>query len=345
MAAVALLAATATLAGPAEAAPATCGLTITSDYTLHANLRCSGTAITVQVDDPAQPITLDLGGHSVVGDGTGSAVYVNAEMSGTVVIRNGQIRTFDAGVAGSGILHLTLEDVTLRQNGVWLAPSFLEVLTLTITRSRVVDSGVSGAYTESTTTVRESEFVRSGISSPGETYTNVYDSTFVGGGVTTGQASNVVAERNTFRRCDIGIDAGDSWPWSVTTVRDNRFVDCRVGMRLEVSAAGTGANGVTIANNEFLRNAQEGLLFGVLDPFGEISITGNRAVGNGGTGIAGTGSGVVTVAGNTALRNGGHGIDVSEVIDGGGNVARGNATPPQCIGVVCSTREMGAPGR
>jgi len=334
----AVLVATATLvAAPAEAGRATCGLTVTADYRLRSNLHCSGTAITVQVDDPGRPITLDLGGHSLTGDGTGSGVYVSAEMGGTVVVRNGSIRAFDSAVGGSGIAYLTYERLMLRDNGVWLGHGPLEVLALTIERSRIVDSGVSGAYTESTLTVRRSEFVRSGVDSPGETYTNVYDSSFVGGGVRTGIAANVVAERNTFRQCDIGIDALDSWPFSATIVRDNQFVACRIGMRLDVAAAGSGPNGVTIANNEFRRNAENGLTFTVWGPYGEIAITGNRAVANGGTGIVGTGAGVVTVTGNTAVRNGGHGIDVAEVIDGGGNVARRNATPPQCIGVVCTT--------
>lgn len=320
------------------AAPArgTCGLTVTADYTLRSNLHCSGTAITVLASDPAQPVTLDLGGHAVIGDGTGSGVFVDAEMGGTVVVRNGQIRGFGAAVDGSGVGYLTFSNLTLRGNEVWLTRTFLEVRELTIERSRIVDSGVSGASTESTTTVRRSAFIRSGVSSPGETYTRVYDSTFVGGGVSTGIAANVIAERNTFRRCDVGLDAQDSWPFSPTVVRDNAFVGCRVGVQLEVSAAGSGPNGVTIARNDFRRNTEVGLAFTIHDPFGDVDIVGNRAVGNGGTGIAGTGAGVVTVSGNTALHNGGHGIDVSGVVDGGANVARGNAASPQCIGVVCS---------
>jgi len=325
------------VAAPAQAARETCGLTVTSDYTLRSNLRCSGTAITVELSDPGQVVTLDLGHHALFGDGTGSGVYVNADAgSGTVVVRNGQIRGFASAVDGYGTLDLTLQDLTVRDNGVWLAPGAAAVLTLTVEGSRIVDSGVSGAYTESTTTVRHSDFVRSGIASPAETYTYVYDSTFVGGGVSTGYAANIVAERNRFSRCDVGLAVYDSWPASPTVVRDNTFERCRVGAWLSLGMAGSGANGVTVEGNEFRHNAEEGLTFTMLAAIGEVAIIGNRATGNGGAGIAGTGAGVVTVADNTALRNGGHGIDVSDVIDGGGNVAWGNATPPQCIGVVCS---------
>ena len=90
--------------------------------------------------------------------------------------------------------------------------------------------------------------------------------------------------------------------------------------------------------NEFRGNSEEGLRFTVWTDIGETTIIGNRAVRNGGTGISGVSSGVVTLARNTAIGNGGHGIDVSGVLDGGRNAASGNATPPQCIGVVCSSR-------
>jgi parallel beta-helix repeat protein len=40
---------------------------------------------------------------------------------------------------------------------------------------------------------------------------------------------------------------------------------------------------------------------------------------------------------NTANKNKGHGIEATAAsIDGGGNRASGNATPPQCLYVVCS---------
>ncbi len=338
LAAAAALALTGTLvAAPAHAAPAECGLTVTSSYTLRSDLRCSGTAIRVEVG-PGQTITLDLGRRAVVGDGTGSGVYVTSTGGGTVVVRNGQIRGFQTAVAGDGYLDLTLRGLTIRDNDAWLGQGPLYPQTLTVERSTVVDSGVGGGSNETRTIVRRSHFVRSGIDSTAQTYTDVYDSTFIGGGVRTGQVANLVAERNTFLRCDVGIHTDDSWPASPTTVRGNRFVGCRTGVELRVVVAGSGANAVTVARNHFLGNSEDGLTFAVLAPFGQIDVVGNRAVGNGGTGIAGEGAGVTTVTRNTAYRNGGHGIDVSGVVDGGANTARGNLTPPQCAGVACATR-------
>lgn len=338
LAAMLVIAAT-VVAAPAEArstAREACGLVVTSDYTLQSNLSCSGTAITIDAE-PGQVVTLDLGDHAVVGDGTGSGVYVDALSGSTdVVIRNGRIRGFDAAVAGNGVLDLTLEDLILRDHRLWVGGP-AQVFALTVERTRIVDAGVAVVYTESTTTVRNSQFVRSGIDSPSQTYTNVYDSTFVGGGVRTGAASNVVAERNRFTQCDVGLAVGDSWPSSPTVIRDNVFLGCRVGVDMQVLLTGTGPNALTVAGNQFRHNTDEGLLFAKHAPIGVVFIVENRAIGNGGSGIAGSGSGVVTVADNTVVRNGGHGIDVSDVVDGGGNVARRNGQGPQCVGVTCTS--------
>jgi parallel beta-helix repeat protein len=44
-----------------------------------------------------------------------------------------------------------------------------------------------------------------------------------------------------------------------------------------------------------------------------------------------------SLTGNTANKNRGHGIDaIAGSVDGGGNRASGNATPPQCQNVVCA---------
>lgn len=338
LAAAAALAVTATLvAAPADARPPECGITISSDYTLRSDLRCSGTAIRVEVPE-GRTVTLDLGRHSVVGDGTGSGVHVSEDAGGGVVIRNGQIRGFRTAVGGDGVLDVTLQRLTVRNSDAWLGGVGLQVVALTVERSTFVDAGVGNVYIETTTTVRRSHFVRSGVEAPSQTYTNVYDSTFIDGGVSTGIAANLVAERNVFLRCDVGVDANDSWPSSPTLVRGNTFVGCRTGMELTVTLAGTGPNAVTVTRNHFLGNREQGLAFAVLAPTGEVDIVGNRATGNGGTGIAGSGVGMTTVRHNTALRNGGHGIDVSGVIDGGGNVARWNAATPQCAGVACAGR-------
>ncbi len=72
-------------------------------------------------------------------------------------------------------------------------------------------------------------------------------------------------------------------------------------------------------------------------------LIGNVANGNLDTGIAvyedyPGGAAGNSVKSNTANRNAGHGMDVvTGTIDKGGNRASGNAVPPQCVNVVCSS--------
>jgi parallel beta-helix repeat protein len=75
------------------------------------------------------------------------------------------------------------------------------------------------------------------------------------------------------------------------------------------------ANGNLVRRNVANRNVASGIRV-IEDTPGDA--TGNR------------------LARNRTDRNGGHGIDaVAGTVDGGGNIARGNATPPACVGVTC----------
>ena len=61
----------------------------------------------------------------------------------------------------------------------------------------------------------------------------------------------------------------------------------------------------------------------------------NVASGNGDDGIDVDDAGT-TITSNTANDNGDYGIEaVPDVIDGGGNKARGNGNPAQCLNVSC----------
>lgn len=52
---------------------------------------------------------------------------------------------------------------------------------------------------------------------------------------------------------------------------------------------------------------------------------------------AGVWASIGTFTSNVAIGNAGYGIEGYGVTDGGGNVARHNGNPAQCLGVVCST--------
>jgi parallel beta-helix repeat protein len=104
-----------------------------------------------------------------------------------------------------------------------------------------------------------------------------------------------------------------------------------------------GANDNVVAGN--VANDNQG-------PIGEgggiwiVMSTGNQVLSNTANGNADNGIGLFedqpgdtagnTLKGNTAKRNQNHGIEaVAGTIDGGGNRASGNATPPQCVNVGC----------
>ena len=68
---------------------------------------------------------------------------------------------------------------------------------------------------------------------------------------------------------------------------------------------------------------------------GRIALEHNVATGNGDDGID-VDNPRTTITRNTANDNGDYGIEaVPDVIDGGGNKARRNGTPAQCLNVSC----------
>jgi hypothetical protein len=101
-----------------------------------------------------------------------------------------------------------------------------------------------------------------------------------------------------------------------------------------ILANGTGAS---VTRNFVHDNGYVGI--GVRSDVSNVDLRRNTANANG-TGSEGSGIRVdspsVTITRNTANDNGFYGIEaVPGVIDGGGNRARGNGNPAQCIGVQC----------
>jgi parallel beta-helix repeat protein len=113
--------------------------------------------------------------------------------------------------------------------------------------------------------------------------------------------TGVVVRRNHAFNTDVGIAVRDM---TDALVRHNVTHDNRIGISVRDST------GTVILKNRSNRNTEDGIL--ILDP-------------------------ATTVAHNRADLNGDLGIDAVEgVIDGGGNKARGNGNPAQCLNVDCS---------
>lgn len=107
-------------AAPATAAVVACGTVVTTDITLTGDLGpCPGDALIAGADN----ITIDLGGYTISGTGTGAGVRV-AQHSG-VTVTKGTIRGFHTGVVLDESTESVVSKLVLRDNirGVNLAGS------------------------------------------------------------------------------------------------------------------------------------------------------------------------------------------------------------------------------
>jgi parallel beta-helix repeat protein len=182
-------------------------------------------------------------------------------------------------------------------------------------------------------------------------------------GIVLGAATDARVVGNTARRNDTGLFFFDLHG---SLISRNGASANRAG--LELTGGQFGSDGNRVTGNTANRNGETGI--GVEDGANANVVSGNTANGNQGTNGDGGGifvrastgnelsdnaananldTGIVIAEGdpgdttgnslerNTANRNAGHGIDaIAGSIDGGGNRARGNATPPQCQNVNCA---------
>ena len=144
----------------AAAAPvATCGSTVTTDVTLTADLYCpSGDGIIL-----GSNVTLDLGGHSLVGDGSGVGVLTNLLSQGGNTIRNGTIENWETGILlreePPDRAPYIVSDVVLLNSPV---SHYVGITTLHLTRVTAVDSMIVGQFS-SDLAISQSTLTRSDV--------------------------------------------------------------------------------------------------------------------------------------------------------------------------------------
>jgi parallel beta-helix repeat protein len=246
-----------------------CGDVITVDTALTHNLRGCETGLTVE-----GPVTLDLKGHSITGQGVG--VGVDLRLGATV--KSGAIRGFDVGVSGFGVGQ-TVSDLNISDNR----------------------AGISVAGTNST----------------GNSHWRI--------------------ENNTIHdNTDDGIFG--MYPFRQSTLIGNRVVDNGGnGMRI------FGASGVLFEGNTVSGNGGHGIHWF----YGSGHVFENTLSRNGGTGLVitetcGNFINGYRIGDNEANHNGLHGISIThgctppisplvDLADAGGNVAKGNGAPEQCV--------------
>jgi hypothetical protein len=293
--------------GSALASHVQCGDVITQDTTLDRDLlNCPGDGLVIGADG----VRLNLAGHTVDGVDTEVTTGIKSLGFNDLVINNGNVDGFEFGV------DLTTSNSTIRD------------ITVTSCCSITVGIGVGG---NDNTVVR-----------------NV---TTNGGGMI-----GVHGDRNVVSRNLIQSQTDDSYfHVSGTDIRvsHNRIeTGCVVceGLSLgEVhgavishnvvtgggcNCAGISAFSATSTDSRLAHNTVTGMGYGITVS-GDFDVFHNTSSFNDYDGIQVSGEGS-TLTRNTANFNGELGIYAAPgTLDGGGNRARGNGNPAQCVGVRC----------
>lgn len=259
--------------GPASATAVTCGTVVTASVTLTSDLGpCPDDALIAGEDN----ITINLGGYTIRGTGTGAGVRV-AQRTG-VTVTGGTIQRFHTGVALDESTFSTVSELVLRDNirGVNLA-------------------GSDGNLIEENTILRSGlDAIRLGLSADNVVRRNTLTTNVFGIGVADFSTGNLV-ERNVLRNTrGFGI--------SVFSDSDSNRID---GNDVQRTSQGDGINVsadsdlTSISSNIANRNSDDGI--DTDNP--QTTIGGNIANRNGDLGIEAV-EGTTDGGGNRASRNG-----------------------------------------
>ena len=261
-------------AAPAYASHVGCGSLITTDTTLDSDIGpCLGDGLIVAADD----ITLDLGGHTVSGTGTGAGIRV-ARHTG-VEVTNGLIDGFNTGLVldeadGNLVWSLTLRD-NVRQ-GITVAGSDTNV----IEKNSILDN--------------DGDAIRLGLSDGNVVRKNVAVGNVFGIGIADGSDGNLV-EKNSVSATDVfGIAV-------FSNATDNRVEknDVRGTVLGDGIIVAADSSGTQITKNVANGNADDGI--DVDNP--ATTVTQNTANGNADLGIEAV-PGTTDGGGNRATGNG-----------------------------------------
>lgn len=332
-----------------HAPPIACGDTVYVSTTLTTDLDCRGKPglIMSGVVDPlwsaSGPVVLDLGGHTIRGDGTGVGVDIRHT---TDTVENGTLAGFRTGV-----LTHAFGPSEFEQGG---PPTFVTLSRLQITGGRV---GValhsdSATYTQGLNVTIDHVAIdamsKGGIRSygTGGLFLAVIHSAITGSGLGISSGGGETDLR-------ANVISGNAGPGLTTTSAVVDVVDTTVvanGSGIVVTSdpadddsAGDDPGAVTIVGNVVDDNSGTGITLSGTIGDGDLlayNVTDDngRARVDPGAGIRvrlGSSAPDLTVSANTASGNRGWGIDVPGVTDGGGNTASGNARGQQCRGVEC----------
>ncbi|MBZ4420110.1 right-handed parallel beta-helix repeat-containing protein [Myxococcus sp. RHSTA-1-4] len=352
-----------------------CGDTITRNTRLTHDLACPGT------NGPALRITragvvLDLGGHTVrrSGPDTGGSEGIVVEADSTV--RNGTIRGFSWGYIVDSGQDVRLSRLTFIDNWAAVYNRYGSFTNIHVTDCRLLRNRVGlGSEQDAgngTFKVKSSLFSGNGLAFSANFHSvDVDRSTFSSNELVFWCPDGSVTFRSSllFRNQVVGwvplgefgygtcyearffntVIAGNgalapavepAWEPFDLVLRDSYVAGNDTGLEARARTLDVRGNtwwengsGLTVAEPPEL-----------LQPSVTGTVSGNRFLRNRGDGLRVTFPGTLTVSGNVAIGNTGWGIHAPGVIDGGGNVARGNGAG-DCFGVVCASTGVrpGAP--
>lgn len=329
----------------ASAAHVQCGDVLTQDTTLDSDLVCAGDALAVR----ASGVTLDLAGHQIQGSGAvgGRGVVIHTVFPqplelNDIEVRGGTIRGFSVGIDMDGATGTIVDDMVLKGNGIG-------VLCHYAAGCRIEDSVASNNGTGFSLNSVDQGCRPSSLVARNSVHDNGVGINLVGCATTV--THNRIRHNHTLglRIDDHGAvevsrnviarngTKGISVTYQATaTIESNRiFGNGAEGVHIDGYAY--GARGF-VRDNRISRNGADGVL---TSHDADVALERNRIDRNGDDGIdvdAGQISDCcnVAVTANSASFNRGLGIEASPgTIDGGGNRARRNGDPAQCVGVSC----------
>ena len=320
----------------AHASHVQCGDVITQDTTLDSDLvNCPGNGVVIGADG----ITLDLGGHLIDGIPEQSQYGVDAGGHDRVTVENGSIRQFTYGALLTHSDDGRVAEVDLRETftGVRIemgSRNLVERSAISAYSAAIQISGISNANS-----VEDNVLTGSGngvltlpgppsLQTPIPRFNRIVGNTISGNqyGI-FGYGYFMTIERNLF---DANSEAGIELISGIDNdLAANRLRDNGGGIELEGQTSDTA-----VSRNQIVDSDEDGISLSSAAT-GPIVIERNTTSVNGDDGID-VDSEHATITKNTANDNGDLGIEaIPGVTDGGGNKARGNGNPLQCLNVAC----------
>jgi hypothetical protein len=302
-----------------------CGDTISADVTLTHDLTCAGDGLHfVSPGSGSGVLKLNLAGHSLKGDGTGTGIIADND---GLSIANGTITGFSTTI--KGYAHsVSLTRMRISRTASWLG--LRAITNVTVVDSRFVDAGTGGATSDAYLKVNNSEFIRTNIKSASEGNTFVYNSRFTEGNLV---ATFLYASGNVINSCPAGQAVGilvDGLNMGQGRITGNTVHRCMAGISVVAPTRPTYIEGNLVSGTG------TAIVYSLNSATATIDIIGNVLTKNS-EGLTGWGDGTATITANSTSKNTNAGITVTgaHVVDGGGNTSTGNGADPACVGVVC----------